>query len=151
MQHMEVSPVEDLRMMHDDRRHAPCKNLAFLLTIFGHIAAGSRLIPYQDQIKVQEELTTPNFDLRRLGPRLLQGTRKERVQLLRAVHIRFWHASVQDMEMMLSRLLLPDSVMQLIALVVSLCPDCRRWMRSLNLPRFGLISFSFYSMPLCFS
>ena len=81
------------------------------------------------------------FDIRRVLRTLRMGSLSQCRMTLRKLHIRWWHATSQQMQNLLDKVGVPDAILQLIPPIVQTCKVCREWARpqpenvtNINLP-----------------
>ena len=111
--------------------------------LYGHRASAAPIHPrseFDDPSDVPEDETIktkeirPNFDLRKALVRLEHSELSEQLSILQAIHERFWHATIKDMERLLRKGGSAPGVIKLVAQVVRACKICREWARGLQKP-----------------
>ena len=90
----------------------------------------------EPEVVDQPTYIEPSFDIRELHRKLCSPftTDKEKIAGLLGLHIRFWHASAQDMRRMLYRVGHCKAVVALVDKVVQSCPECAAYARKLTKP-----------------
>ena len=113
----------------------------WLLCAFGHSVIAPPIhpraefddphpVPDDETVKVKE--IKPNFDLRKALTKLENSDLAEQLSILQAIHERFWHATIKDMERLLQKGGSSPRVIRLVAQVVRSCKVCREWQRGLT-------------------
>ena len=69
------------------------------------------------------------YDVERSLRSLRVGTTEQRSLTLRKLHIRWWHASAQQMQRILGRAGVPKACLDLIPSITHTCEVCQAWQR----------------------
>ena len=91
-----------------------------------------------DVIEILDQPTyiEPSFDLKALKKLLtdVNATEKSKIAGLLGLHLKFWHATVPDMQRMLYRGGFGKDVLELLPRVLQSCADCLEWASKLTRP-----------------
>ena len=130
-----IHDAEDLRGVSPlHRKAAHERTYEWSITLHGDQPSLRRIDAGQPQLKQLD--IKPQFDFKNVISRLQDPEIDEHaaIALVRGIHEKFWHATVEDLALLLHRAQLPRPIVALAKIVVATCKECRPYARPINKP-----------------
>ena len=142
-----IGNVDDLTQLTEEAMQEPLEDTLWLITIFGRLLDPG-LVPEQEREEPVKVTIRPNFDMKQMDTMLRNGNKEQRMRCILGIHERFWHASVEQMIVILTSMMVPAECLALVKETLTHCLECRKWTRPRTVPRLSAELAGFFKKTL---